>query len=60
MREQKTQKEEAVATVKDPVCGMEIDPANAVATEKYQEKTYHFCSAACHDKFKAEPEKYAA
>lgn len=44
--------------MKDPVCGMEIDPANAAATEKYQEKTYHFCSAACHGKFKVEPEKY--
>ncbi len=60
VREQKTQKEEAMATVKDPVCGMEIDPANAAATEEHQEKRYHFCSAACHDKFKAEPEKYAS
>ena len=37
---------------------MEIDPANAAATEKYKEKTYHFCSAVCHDKFKTGPEKY--
>ncbi len=51
-------KEEAMATVKDPVCGMDIDPNNAVATEEYQGMTYHFCSAACNDKFKAEPEKY--
>jgi Cu+-exporting ATPase len=56
--EGKTQEEEAMAKVKDPVCGMEIDPENAAATEEYQEKTYHFCSAACHEKFKAEPEKY--
>ena len=60
VREQKTQKEEAMATVKDPVCGMDIDPNNATATEEYQGKTYHFCSDACHDKFKAEPEKYAS
>ncbi len=58
VREQKIRKEEAAATVKDPVCGMDIDPNNAVATEEYQEKTYHFCSAACHDKFKAEPGRY--
>jgi len=45
VREQKTQKEEAMATVKDPVCGMDIDPKNAVATEEYQGKTYDFCSA---------------
>jgi Cu+-exporting ATPase len=49
-----------MAKVKDPVCGMEIDPESAAATEEYQGRTYHFCSAACHEKFKAEPEKYAA
>lgn len=60
VREQKTQKEEAMATVKDPVCGMEIDSNNAAATEDYQGKTYYFCSAACHKKFKAAPEKYVS
>ena len=49
-----------MAKVKDPVCGMEIDPKSAAATEKYQGKTYHFCSEDCHKKFKATPEKYAA
>ena len=44
--------------MKDPVCGMDIDPRNAVATGEYQDKTYHFCSTACHDKFQAGPEKY--
>jgi Cu+-exporting ATPase len=47
------------ATVTDPVCGMEIDPDTAVATEEYAGKTYHFCATACHEKFRAEPEKYA-
>jgi Cu+-exporting ATPase len=51
---------EAAATVKDPVCGMEIDPKNATATEEYQGESYYFCSAACHEKFQAEPQKYAA
>ena len=60
MKEEKTQEEEAMATVKDPVCGMDIDPNTAAATEDYQGKTYHFCSTVCHDKFKAEPEKYTA
>ena len=59
VKEEKTQEEEAMATVKDPVCGMDIDPNTAAATEDYQGKTYHFCSTVCHDKFKAEPEKYA-
>ncbi len=58
--EYKKEKEDAMATVKDPVCGMEIDPQQAAASEKYQGKIYYFCSAVCHDKFKAEPEKYTA
>ncbi|MBU2609137.1 MAG: heavy metal translocating P-type ATPase, partial [Chloroflexi bacterium] len=52
--------EEAMTTVKDPVCGMDIDPNSAAATEEYKDKTYYFCSSACHEKFKAEPQKYAA
>jgi len=60
VREEKTQEGKIMATVKDPVCGMDIDPNTAAATEDYQGKTYHFCSAVCHDKFKAEPEKYTA
>lgn len=43
---------------KDPVCGMEIDPDGAVAAAEHKGQTYYFCSAACHDKFKAEPERY--
>jgi len=60
VREHETQEEEAMATVKDPVCGMDIDPNNAAATEEYQGKTYHFCSTACHEKFEAEPQKYVS
>jgi YHS domain-containing protein len=51
--------EEKPVIVKDPVCGMGIDPETAAATEDHEGKTYHFCSAACHEKFKAEPGKYA-
>jgi len=41
----------------DPVCGMSVDPATALA-HAHAGKTYHFCSAACRDKFVAAPEKY--
>lgn len=58
VREQKEQKEETMATVKDPVCGMEVDPQQAAASEEYKGKTYYFCSVVCHAKFKAEPDKY--
>jgi Cu+-exporting ATPase len=52
-------KEEAMATVKDPVCGMDVDPKQAAASEKYQGKTYYFCSKSCQSKFKANPKEYA-
>ena len=53
-------KEEPMATVHDPVCGMDIDPADAAGTEEYEGKSYYFCSKSCQEKFKAEPEKFAA
>jgi P-type Cu+ transporter len=48
-----------MATVKDPVCGMDIDPNTAHASEEYEGKNYYFCSAACQDKFKANPKQYS-
>ena len=51
--------EEEMATVHDPVCGMDIDPEAAAATEEYQGSTYYFCSSGCHERFKTDPEKYA-
>ena len=50
---------ETPLSVKDPVCGMQIDPSNAEAVMEYQGWTYHFCSQACHDMFTTDPEKYA-
>jgi Cu+-exporting ATPase len=58
-RDDDKEEEMATARVKDVVCGMEIDPKDAVARMDYRVKTYYFCSTACHDKFMAEPEKYA-
>ncbi|MGH2726244.1 MAG: heavy metal translocating P-type ATPase, partial [Actinomycetota bacterium] len=52
--------EERMATVKDPVCGMDIEPESAAASEEYDGKTYFFCSTACHEKFKADPKHYVA
>ena len=45
--------------VKDPVCGMEIDPDAADATETYEGRPYHFCSTYCHEMFRHEPSRYA-
>jgi YHS domain-containing protein len=45
---------------KDPVCGMDVDPATARQKAEYQGKTYYFCSPGCKKAFEAEPEKYLA
>ncbi|PYV40265.1 MAG: hypothetical protein DMG06_20805 [Acidobacteria bacterium] len=44
--------------VKDPVCGMEVDPKSAAAKATYKDKTYYFCSVAEKDQFEKAPEKY--
>jgi Cu+-exporting ATPase len=44
--------------VKDPVCGMTVDPATARNHYTYAGKTYYFCCAHCLGKFKTDPEKY--
>jgi P-type Cu+ transporter len=47
-------------TVRDPVCGMYVDPARARGSSGYKGKTYYFCSPRCVERFNAEPEKYLA
>lgn len=44
-----------MATVKDPVCGMEIDKALAKSRVTYLGETYYFCSEECKKTFKATP-----
>jgi Cu+-exporting ATPase len=46
--------------VKDPVCNMNVDPANARGSAEYNGHTYYFCSPGCVTRFNAEPEKYLA
>lgn len=45
-------------TVKDPICGMEIDPQTAFATREYMEQTFYFCSASCVEQFDKAPHAY--
>ena len=44
--------------VKDPVCGMMVDPARAAGSYEYGGKRWYFCNPRCLEKFRAEPEKY--
>ena len=45
--------------VKDPVCGMDVDPKQAAGKSEYQGQTYYFCSAGCKKAFDKEPVEYA-
>jgi P-type Cu+ transporter len=49
-------KEETMTTVTDLVCGMEIDPATAAASEEYRGTIYYVAAT----RYMAQPEKYAA
>jgi Cu+-exporting ATPase len=46
------------ATVRDPVCGMTVDPATSKHRFDHNGETYHFCSAGCRTKFAADPLAY--
>jgi YHS domain-containing protein len=37
---------------------MEIDPATAAASEKYEGTTYYFCSQSCHARFGEAPGQF--
>ena len=45
-------------TVKDLVCGMDVDPAKTKHAMVHEGKDYFFCSAGCLEKFRREPGKY--
>src|SRR5271157_4762283 len=46
--------------VKDPVCGMIVDPQKAAAKHEYNGKTYYFCTTRCAERFQKEPEEFLA
>jgi Cu+-exporting ATPase len=47
-----------MATVKDPVCGMELDSSQIVAQTTYKGQPYHFCSEDCRRTFEENPEEF--
>lgn len=44
--------------MRDPVCGMTVDPATAKHSVRHEGRDFYFCSAGCKAKFEAEPQKY--
>jgi P-type Cu+ transporter len=49
---------ESAGEVKDPVCGMSVDPATAKHRVIHAGQDYFFCSAGCRAKFVADPSQY--
>lgn len=43
----------------DPICRMAVRPERAFATVRHPDRTLHFCSKACADAFREDPEQYA-
>jgi Cu+-exporting ATPase len=46
--------------MKDPVCGMDVDPASAAGIVEHNGTTYYFCNQKCVALFKANPEEFVA
>lgn len=47
-----------MATVTDPVCGMQFDTSQAEAQTIYQDQVYFFCSEECRRTFEENPEEF--
>ncbi len=44
--------------VRDPVCGMWIEPKDAADETLYKDKIFYFCAPGCKMAFEKEPEKF--
>lgn len=44
--------------IRDPVCGMTVDPGAGKPFAEHSGHRYHFCSEGCRKKFLAEPDAY--
>ena len=51
---------EAPARVRDPVCGMSVDPNAGKPSVEHEGQTFHFCNPRCKEKFLANPGAYLA
>jgi Cu+-exporting ATPase len=51
-------KQAAPGTVKDLVCGMDVDPHTAKHSTLHEGRPYYFCSAGCRTKFIDDPARY--
>jgi P-type Cu+ transporter len=52
------ERDEAAVKERDPVCGMEVDPATAAGSTVHAGTTYYFCSRGCLNAFQADLTAY--
>ena len=45
-------------SVKDPVCGMDVEAATADGRTEHKGQTYYFCGSKCKENFDRNPEQY--
>jgi P-type Cu+ transporter len=50
--------DDATTRLKDPVCGMGVDPHTTSHRATHGGQTFYFCSAGCRQKFEADPSRY--
>jgi Cu+-exporting ATPase len=50
---------ETASKVRDPVCGMTVDPAASKRHAKHEGVLHHFCSAHCQQAFESDPTKFS-
>src|SRR5262249_46195174 len=43
---------------RDPVCGMNVDPARAAATVEHGGRVYYFCNPSCAERFRKDPARF--
>ncbi|MCY3727938.1 MAG: heavy metal translocating P-type ATPase [Nitrospira sp.] len=48
----------SVPPVRDPVCGMMVDPLSAAGTYDYAGTTYYFCHPRCEERFRSDSDGY--
>ncbi len=42
----------------DPVCGMQVEKANAPARARFEGQAFHFCSDHCRERFERDPHRF--
>jgi Cu+-exporting ATPase len=50
--------DQGTSLVKDPVCGMDVDPVASKHRVQHGGETFYFCSEHCQARFESSPEKY--